>query len=301
MIHIQRFFGHRPSITPDGTHWQPTPHVHMNEADSKRRFVPDVPYLLPKDRAELRRLDFQHYVLRQVFGGNTVVPLEQQVRAILDVGTGTGRWAYDMARQCPWATVTGLDLDPPSTHSILIPSNYCFQQGNILHGLPFPDASFDLTHQRFLVAAIPAACWPGVVRELVRVTRPGGCVELVEGGDCYHQVGPALQQFLAWGKEISQRRGFDCSIVRHLDQLLQRERLHQVHMKVMRVPVGNWGGRVGELLAKDMLAGMAALQVPFCTQLSLPVEVFAHIVQALPEEWNRYRTDYEFYCVTGRR
>ncbi|WP_223258176.1 class I SAM-dependent methyltransferase [Thermogemmatispora tikiterensis] len=40
--------------------------------------------------------------------------------------------------------------------------------------MPFADGHFCYTHQRLLAATIPAQAWPGVVRELVRVTRPGG-------------------------------------------------------------------------------------------------------------------------------
>ncbi len=51
-----------------------------------------IPYVLPRDLEEMNRLDFQHYVLRQAFKGNFLAPVENPV-AILDVGTGTGRWA----------------------------------------------------------------------------------------------------------------------------------------------------------------------------------------------------------------
>jgi hypothetical protein len=60
-----------------------------------------------------------------------------------------------------------------------LPSTCLFVQANILHGLPFPDGQFTSTHQRLLVAAIPALQWPRVIRELVCVTRPGGWIELV--------------------------------------------------------------------------------------------------------------------------
>jgi hypothetical protein len=56
-----------------------------------------VPYMLPADLAEVNRLDFQHFMLRYALRGNYTAPIEQP-RQILDVGTGTRRWAVEMAQ-----------------------------------------------------------------------------------------------------------------------------------------------------------------------------------------------------------
>jgi len=72
-----------------------------------------VPYVLPRDMEEVNRLDFQHYMLRYAFQGLYAVPLRNP-RDILDVGTGTGRWAREMAQLFPRAKVVGLDIAPPA-------------------------------------------------------------------------------------------------------------------------------------------------------------------------------------------
>jgi 2-polyprenyl-3-methyl-5-hydroxy-6-metoxy-1,4-benzoquinol methylase len=77
-----------------------------------RRYVRGSPYLLPKDDAEINRLDFQHYMLRFALRNNYLAPLGQP-RDILDVGTGTGRWALEMALAFPGANVVGIDLVAP--------------------------------------------------------------------------------------------------------------------------------------------------------------------------------------------
>jgi ubiquinone/menaquinone biosynthesis C-methylase UbiE len=111
-----------------------------------------------------------------------------------DVGCGTGRWVIEMARTFPGAQVVGLDIEPPQSGQIL-PPNARFVQANLLDGLPFADRSFDFTHQRLMVLAIPAAHWSAVVGELVRVTHPGGWVELLEGLSrlCWR-----MQEILEW-------------------------------------------------------------------------------------------------------
>ena len=289
-----------PDVETSSTPWQPTPRLALEAGWHTRRFLQGVPYLLPKDRAEQERLEFQHYLLRQVFGGETMVPLGKEVQAILDVGAGTGRWAYEMAQRYPRAKVIGLDVEvPPGQHAL--PSNYHWVQGNVLQGLPFADASFDLTHQRLLVAAIPAASWQLVVRELIRVTRPGGWLELVEGADQYKRVGPALQQWLMWVQALGQQLGFDGQVIRHLDYLLRQEGLNQVQQQEVRVPVGTWGGRIGTMLGKDMQASLAGLTGPLCQRLELSTESVSRVLLALPREWDQYRTEYTFYRVCGKR
>jgi hypothetical protein len=64
-----------------------------------------------------------------------------------------------------------------------------------------------------MAQAIPAALWPGVFSELMRVTRPGGYVELFEGGDVILNAWPAIQCFLACWSEASRARGFNISLM----------------------------------------------------------------------------------------
>src|SRR5260221_6078075 len=77
-----------------------------------RRRAAGVRYMFPADTQEINRLDFQHYLLRHAFRGNYAAPIGLP-ESILDVGTGTGRWAREMAAQFPSANVVGFDIVPP--------------------------------------------------------------------------------------------------------------------------------------------------------------------------------------------
>lgn len=46
--------------------------------------------------------------------------------------------------------------------------------------LPFEDNSFDFVKQRLVTSSFTVADWKRVIEELVRVTKPGGYIELVE-------------------------------------------------------------------------------------------------------------------------
>ncbi len=49
-----------------------------------------------------------------------------------------------------------------------------------LHPLKFPDASFDLVNMRFGSSFLLVADWPRLLRELLRVIRPGGIVRVTD-------------------------------------------------------------------------------------------------------------------------
>jgi len=65
----------------------------------------------------------------------------------VDIGTGSGLWAWEVATQYPQSRVVGIDIDPPQINTPL-PANLEFRTENLLHGLIFPDNSVDLIHSR---------------------------------------------------------------------------------------------------------------------------------------------------------
>ena len=68
-------------------------------------------YCLPNDEAEQDRLDMFHHIFLLIFGGALhLAPICDNPKHILDVGTGTGAWAIDMADLYPSANIIGNDL-----------------------------------------------------------------------------------------------------------------------------------------------------------------------------------------------
>lgn len=270
-----------------------------------RRHRRDAPYyLLPKDEKEIQRLDYQHFILRQVLEGNTYAPVDKQLckqgSNVLDVGCGTGRWGYEIALAYPSSTVIGFDLEEVQRTGSP-PPNYQFYRGDILQGLPFAGHTFTYVHQRLLVAAIPANKWPEIIGELKRVTVPGGWVELIEMGTTFHHAGPATLQFLAWWKAISESRGIDASLMSQLGLLLQGANLRNVTSTIKEIPVGSWGGRVGRLFAQDILAGWPTIRPLAQTVLNVSPVLFNEVLASLEAEWNSEHTSYEVYCHCGQR
>ena len=91
---------------------------------------------------------------------------------VLDLGTGTGRAAFLLARRYPEAEVVGVDLAPSmlaEARKLTPPelaSRVRFEQADA-ERLSYPDASFDLVSLANMIPFFP---------ELGRVTAPGGAV-----------------------------------------------------------------------------------------------------------------------------
>lgn len=268
-----------------------------------RRYVADAPYMLPKDEAEINRLDFQHFMLRYALRGNFAAPIGQP-RDILDVGCGTGRWPLEMAALFPQANVIGLDIVPPPVDAgervDTRPENYVFVRGSVLDGLPFADASFDYVHQRLLLGAIPAQRWPDVLRELVRVVRPGGWVELIEpapvpGG------GPGLTTLGRWMGELTQRRGIDMRISPQVGAALQAAGLRGVAQHNCDLPIGRYGGRIGQMAEANylsLLTSMSSLMVP---QGITTAQAFDEAMRQARAELAHGRFVSPYYIAYGQR
>lgn len=118
-------------------------------------------------------------------------------RRILDIGCGIGAWVMDMAKRWPQAEFVGLDLVPiqkpigpdkseseggeaHAERSLPYHQRVSWVVANMLQGLPFPDASFDFIHIRFLNMGIPEQAWPFVLGEANRVLAPSGRIQILE-------------------------------------------------------------------------------------------------------------------------
>lgn len=269
-----------------------------------RLFLRDVPYVLPKDMGEVNRLDFQHYMMRSALRGNYAAPIGTP-DSILDVGSGTGRWAIEMATLFPRASVTGIDVAAPqpdesTAGAIAQPANYHFVSGNVLEGLPFPDGSFTYVHQRYMIGAIPRDQWPYTVAELVRVTRHGGWIELVEAGTS-RGGGAALATVDGWVASVLARRGLDIHLGSHLREFLEGAGASAVTVREINLPLGAHGGRIGTLVESDYFAAVDAMRAPVIALGMATEEEYDRAARAALREVQRGKCVFPVYVVYGHR
>ncbi|KAF8926988.1 hypothetical protein BGZ58_010725 [Dissophora ornata] len=268
--------------------------------DGRRRHtVENAPYMLPNDLTESDRLDAQHYLVRFVFKGNFNVKLDPEANIkILDVATGTGVWALEMAHEFPKADVYGVDISAIFPAEIK-PKNCHFQLCNILDGLPFPDNHFDFIYQRLLVYALTPAQRKQVNVELMRVLKPEGYLQLVESDGLVYNPGPEMERVNQLSLETSLRHGVDPREVQTMKSGLKHAGYTGVNSFTMALPVGDWGGKAGSLSMQNM-HGLATIW--------LKGEVGRHnqeecdaVLKLIDVECERLQSYYKVWLVVGQK
>jgi demethylmenaquinone methyltransferase/2-methoxy-6-polyprenyl-1,4-benzoquinol methylase len=99
---------------------------------------------------------------------------------LLDVATGTGAQAFAFANRA--REVVGIDMSEAMLRIARRKnrfSNVTFQQADAAD-LPFEDESFDASCVSFALHEMPSSIRDRVVREMARVTKPGGSVTIVD-------------------------------------------------------------------------------------------------------------------------
>jgi SAM-dependent methyltransferase len=144
-------------------------------------------YLLGDTQAEMVQLISLDQLFTKAMGGLLPEQSEQTIEElhdVLDIGCGPGGWVLEMAYANPDMQATGIDISPGMidyantlAHANGL-DNARFHVANAVDPLDFPDASFDLVNARQLEGVIPAAAWPGLLKEMVRVSRPGGIIRI---------------------------------------------------------------------------------------------------------------------------
>ncbi|KAI8070393.1 S-adenosyl-L-methionine-dependent methyltransferase [Gongronella butleri] len=271
-----------------------------------RKIVDDqaVSYILPSDITEVERLDMNHELWKMVLNGLYKSPMHEALMRgirVLDIGCGPGFWTRDMARLYPKSTFVAIDMADVFVHDEM-PDNVTFQIVNACKGLPFDDASFDFVFQRFLVMGFSTDQYKQSIKELHRVLRVDGYIEILELVNNYDLPSPALSQVSLWIDQALAKRGMDSFIAHKIGWFLQDEGFKGVTSRNYDVPIGAWGGDIGKLYLAIQRLAMPAAGV-MVTQLTSVTESAykAAVEQALDEVMHKYECSTRFCLIYGRK
>ncbi|KAG9029522.1 hypothetical protein FRB95_005243 [Tulasnella sp. JGI-2019a] len=137
-------------------------------------------YALPVDKQERQRLDGLHEMIRLRYRGlylrsddvrRVLAVRTGYTPTVLDIGTGSGIWAVEMAREFPHAQVLGIDLVSPVL-PIPPPPNCRFQSHDVNYGLDRFGMTFDIINIRCVDQGITSQY--GLVSAVEKALRPGG-------------------------------------------------------------------------------------------------------------------------------
>ncbi|KAG0198286.1 hypothetical protein BGX28_008264 [Mortierella sp. GBA30] len=256
-------------------------------------------YILPNDIDEMDRLHLQHYVVRHAFGGNTRAKFDGKIhKDVLDVGCGPGTWILEMSTEYTETNFTGIDISAVWPTEIR-PRNCRFQVVNVVQGLPFEDDTFDFVYQRFLIMGYQANDWPFIIQELVRVTKPGGIIELTETPIGSNSNGPELTRMLGIVEQGCLAKGLDPKVAKKLDSLLLGAGLENVKSSHASIPVGAWGAKVGQLM-RENAAGLWSSLSGWIKELTQMNDAqYDAMIKRIFVEYEIHRCYVNCYCSWG--
>lgn len=200
-------------------------------------------YPLPNDEAELERIDIKHHVIMLLSGGHLhLAPLISPAK-ILDLGTGTGIWAMEMADQYPDSLVIGTDLSPIQPK--WVPDNIRFEIDDVeSRDWTWRENYFDYIHSRFMIASISS--WPALLRKAFKHCKPGGYVELQELDPRFVSDDGSLKQDSAlcyWSEKIceaAQEYNRPIPVFTEYKAWLENAGFVDVQQVIFKSPTNSW-------------------------------------------------------------
>ncbi|KAF9013143.1 S-adenosyl-L-methionine-dependent methyltransferase [Cyathus striatus] len=220
-----------------------------------RQLYQDAAYILPCDESETKRLTKQHYLAKRLFGANVLAPVVwREGDKVLDACTGTAIWLLDIANEIPeYVSLVGFDIEARWFPTLeLQPENIELHVHSVL-SLPLSwTDSFTLGHQRLLIGGLRHTEWPQALKELYRVTKPGGWVELCELGDW--RSGPDNENWKTIITGVFNSLGLVIDCGKHLESMMRDTGFIDISCMEKDAPLGPWGGEDGKLQGENFLA-----------------------------------------------
>ncbi|HEY7170799.1 MAG TPA: methyltransferase domain-containing protein [Vicinamibacterales bacterium] len=197
-------------------------------------------YIHGTDPAEQQRLAALNRMTNRAFIDFLAVPANG---GVLEVGSGLGLLAFEVAESAGGVQVWGVERSPDQIAAAVRHPRVSYVHGDA-HHLDFPDGTFDLAYARYVLEHVADPLQ--VVREMRRVTRPGGRVAACENDVSLFRVDPPCRAFdtvFAAFQQLQVTLGGDSLVGRRLYRLFREAGLSQIELSVQ--PEVHWHGSPG--------------------------------------------------------
>ncbi|GBC09796.1 hypothetical protein RclHR1_09110003 [Rhizophagus clarus] len=202
------------------------------------------------------RTHMYHFIRACLFQSNFSSPIEDKLIEggckVLDIGCGAGTWLLDLSNRYENSNFFGIDIKPVFPQEIK-PKNLEFIEADVTNGLAFHDNEFDFTHVENMSFVFTPDQWDLVLSELVRVTKPGGYIEVGGRRNSYVGDGPIFRKISSAPFTSCSKRNIDIKLIYNLDSrfglLPNIGKVHRIEKDLIIGPNGDKIGIVFQDLA----------------------------------------------------
>lgn len=270
-------------------------------------------YHVPNDAGEQDRLDCHYHALRLSIEDKLFHAPVKEPTSILDVGTGTGIWAVDVADEFPTAQVIGFDLSPIQPN--WIPPNLHFEVLDADEEWGYGQDRFSLVHTRFM-NGFSIKDWSHFYKEAYHSLQPGGWVENQEF-DCQvlsddNTIPPdsKVQEWVKlWNEGIEALGASGRCDPEKLARQMADEGFSNVSIKQYKMPIGPWpkdkrlkdAGKFGLVAITEGMQGLSSKV--FTKGLGWSVEELEALLMDVRAEFYRpaIHSYWPAFVITGQK
>lgn len=248
----------------------------------------------------------QHHLVKAIWGRNFSSPVHEKLKRgnfkVLDIGCGSGTWACDLSSDYQSSNFIGIDhlkLFPDSK-----PNNVEFMTHKCHSSFPFEDDTFDFVHLRFRTICYTIERWENfVIKELVRILKPGGYLEIYDAELNCNNMSPRLSKIFNIVHSEFYSRDLDPLMIRNLGNIMASSKLlEDIHHEHKTIPVGEWDGVIGELTAPVIIQTFTKFKNKISRSMKLNSdEAFEKTMNGLNQEFNIYKTYCTHHAFFGRK
>ncbi|KAH7156192.1 S-adenosyl-L-methionine-dependent methyltransferase [Dactylonectria macrodidyma] len=257
----------------DSTSVPPDFHAHEFEHGRRYHSYKSGRYPLPNDIGEQEREETAHALMLQLMDGKLFLSdIGDAPQKILDIGTGTGTWAIDVADLYPSASVVGTDLSPIQPRWMPINARMFVEDcedPEWMHG-----CGFDLVHLRGVA---------GVLLDLDAVVANAYC-NIINGGWI------ELQEFdpLVLCDDGTMEEGD-----KDLRRTLEHAGFKRIQVVTKQVPISAWSSdkklkTVGSLMKANILEALDGFAAKPLVALGMSVkerrDLVADVLESLDDD-----------------
>ncbi len=200
-------------------------------------------YGLPVDEEEQDRNDLQHCKFMLILNDQLhLAPIIQAPQKILDLGTGSGIWAIDMADKYPSAQVIGVDL--AAVQPSWVPPNCQFEIEDVESEWTWTKSSFDFIHAREFMLAIRD--WDRLIQQSFDHLKPGASLEIAgtyihpSSDDGTLTIDSAYGEFGRIIRQIGEKINASIDAPKMWKRRMERAGFEDVQENIHKVPTSPW-------------------------------------------------------------